>query len=344
MMFFTPLKWEKDKLVILDQTLLPLKEKYLEIRDIETLFEAIVKLRIRGAPLLGIAGAFGVYLGIKDFRGDKEKLLKKMEETINYLAQSRPTAVNLFWGMERVRKKIMGNLHLHVEELKEIALKEAQTIEEDIRTSQKIGEYGSEIILQEDSVLTHCNAGGLATSGYGTALAVLFKAHEKGKKLVVYVDETRPLLQGARLTTWELQKAGIETYLICDNMAGVVMKEGKVKKVIIGADRVASNGDTANKIGSYSLAILAHYHSIPFYIACPVSTIDFSIKEGKDIPIEERSPEEILTIKGERIAPHNTKVYNPAFDVVPYHLITAFITEKGLVYPPFEKNLHKLIE
>ena len=345
-MFIEPLRWEGDTLRILDQTKLPQEEVYIPVPDPETLFEAIVNLRIRGAPLLGIAGAFGLYLGIRDFDSSHPgKFMERLRKVRDYLAKSRPTAVNLFWAMDRVVQRVEKENLKDVEEMKRKVLEEALAIlEEDKRLCERIGESGAEIIEEEDSILTHCNAGGLATSGYGTALAVIYKAKEQGKKIVVYADETRPLLQGARLTAWELRKAGIETWVICDNTAGEVMREGRVKKVIVGADRIASNGDTANKVGSYSLAVLAKYHSLPFYIAAPFSTIDFHLRRGEEIPIEERKKEEVLSFRGLRVAPGDVNAYNPAFDVVPHHLITAFITDRGIIYPPFPEGLSKLRE
>ena len=340
-MRWEPVRWRGDSLEVLDQTLLPLDEKYLNLNSVESIREAIVNLKVRGAPLLGIIGAFGVYIGIRESKAKEgEEFLKELNKVIEYLGSSRPTAVNLFWGMKRIKERVCKNIFLPVEELKKISLSEAiKILEEDKKICRDIGESGSEIVKDGDSILTHCNAGGLATSGYGTALAILYSAKEKGKSFKVYADETRPLLQGARLTCWELIKAGIETYLICDDMAGEVMRERKVNKVIVGADRIANNGDTANKIGSYSLAILAHYHNIPFYVAAPLSTIDWELSTGEKIPIELRNEDEVTHCLGKRIAPYKVKVYNPAFDIVPNNLITAIITEKGIVYPPYEKNL-----
>ncbi len=340
-MKWKPVSWEGDSLKVLDQTLLPGEEKYLTLKSVEEVWEAIISLRVRGAPLLGVVGAFGVYIGIRNSAAkSREEFLREVNKVIDYIGSSRPTAVNLFWAMQRIKEKVSKHTTLSVQELKRIILSEAIAIlKEDDEICRGIGISGAEIIKDGDSILTHCNAGGLATSGYGTALAVLYRAREEGKSFRVYADETRPLLQGARLTCWELVKAGIETYLICDDMAGEVMREAKVNKVIVGADRIASNGDTANKIGSYSLAVLAHYHNIPFYIAAPLSTVDWELSNGEGIPIELRREDEVTHCRGVEIAPCGVKVYNPAFDVVPNKLITGIITEKGIVYPPYEKNL-----
>ncbi|NOZ63819.1 MAG: S-methyl-5-thioribose-1-phosphate isomerase [Caldiserica bacterium] len=340
-MEWKPVSWEGDSLRVLDQTLLPGEERYLNLRSVEEVWEAIINLRVRGAPLLGIVGAFGVYIGIRDSEAKSgEEFLQEIDKVIDYIGSSRPTAVNLFWAMKRIKEKVSKSIALPVQELKMIILSEAiKILKEDDEICRGIGAAGAGIIKDGDSILTHCNAGGLATSGYGTALAVLYCAREEGKVFRVYADETRPLLQGARLTCWELNKAGIETYLICDDMAGEVMRERRVNKVIVGADRIANNGDTANKIGSYSLAILAHYHNIPFYIAAPLSTIDWELGSGEGIPIELRKEDEVTQCRGVKIAPCGIKVYNPAFDVVPNKLITGIITEKGIVYPPYERNL-----
>ena len=340
-MKWKPIEWNDGKLKILDQTLLPKRERYLYLETLKDVWEAIKNLRVRGAPLIGITAAFGIYIGMKNSKAENgEGFLGEMKKVIDYIGSSRPTAVNLFWAMERLNKKIKENISLSVEKLKKVLLDESILIlREDEEICRKIGEFGSKLIKNNDSILTHCNAGGLATSGYGTALAVLYYAKERGKIFRVYADETRPLLQGARLTCWELTKEEIETYLICDDMAGEVMKEGKVNKVIIGADRIVRNGDTANKIGSYPLAILSDYHNIPFYVAAPLSTIDFNLSCGKEIPIEIRKENEVSHFSGKRIAPYGVKVYNPAFDVVPHELISGIITEKGIVEPPYEKNL-----
>ncbi|MDZ7260833.1 MAG: S-methyl-5-thioribose-1-phosphate isomerase [candidate division KSB1 bacterium] len=338
------IEWIQGKVRIIDQTRLPVELVYEDIDDYRVLAQAIRELRIRGAPAIGIAGAFGVVLGIQTVADtDKEGFFQKLGQVTEELKNTRPTAVNLFWALERLRKMAELNSHKEVVEIKELLLKEALAIlEEDRETCRKIGRYGAQLIQDGFTVLTHCNAGGLATSEYGTALGVIYTAVEEGKKVRVYADETRPLLQGARLTVWELMAAGIEVTLICDNTAAVVMKQGLIDCVIVGADRIARNGDTANKIGTYNLAVLAEKHGIPFYVAAPLSTFDFNLDSGDQIPIEERAAEEVTQAFGKTIAPQGTRVYNPAFDVTPRQLITAFITDKGLLEPPFEKNILEL--
>ncbi len=336
--------WVGDKVRFIDQTKLPNDLSLIETDDYKVVVEAIKKLKIRGAPAIGIAAGFGIYLGIKNFSGDDKELLKgKFEEVCSEFAKTRPTAVNLFWAIERMKKVFYESSHLGVDELKKRLLEEALAIQsEDIQMCKQIGLHGSKLIPDKANILTHCNTGWLATGDYGTALGVIYTAFEQGKKIKVYVDETRPLLQGARLTTWELMQRGIETILITDNMSAYLMKLGKIDCVIVGADRVALNGDTANKIGTYNLAIVAKYHNIPFYVACPTSSIDFSIKTGDEIPIEERGGEEIVEIMGRRIAPEGVKTFSPAFDVTPNSLITAIITELGVIYPPFEENIQEI--
>ena len=286
---------------------------------------------VRGAPAIGIAGAMGVVLGIKEIQAkDTDVFLKELKRVTNYLGSSRPTAVNLFWGLARMERIAQENNGKSVQEIKEILLQEAIKVEnEDKAICRQIGENGAGLIKENNGVLTHCNAGGLATADYGTALAVMFKAKEQGKRFKVFADETRPLLQGSRLTAWELMQAGIDVTLICDNMAAHVMKLGKVQCVIVGADRIAANGDTANKIGTYGVSILAKEHGIPFYVAAPVSTFDLSIKSGNDIPIEERSPEEVTNGFGKRTAPEGVKVFNPAFDVTPAKILRPLLQKKG---------------
>jgi len=302
-------------------------------------------MQVRGAPALGVAAAFGVYLGIKDFRGNNNQFLKKLKSVIRYLGSSRPTAVNLFWSLERMNKLARKNRNKPVAQIKMMILKEAKKIfQEDRFVSRKMGDFGQGLIKNNDRILTICNAGALATADYGTALALIYKAKEKGKNIKVFACETRPLLQGARLTTWELKKHKIDTTLICDNMAASLMSQKKIDKVITGADRIASNGDSANKIGTYNLAVLAKYHHIPFYIVAPSSSFDLKLKTGKGIPIEQRSKEEVTVINNKRIAAKNVKVYNPAFDVTPHQLITAIVTEKGIIRPPFIKNIKRLLK
>jgi len=340
------IEWVDDKIRIIDQTLLPTRVKYLDIKDHASLARAIKKLRIRGAPAIGIAGAFGVVLGIWNFHGeDKKRFLSRLNKVIDHLASTRPTAVNLFWALERMRGVAEENIDQPLNRIKELLLREAQAIlEEDKRTCRMIGQHGSSLIQDGFTVLTHCNAGGLATADYGTALGVIYSAHEQGKRIRVYVDETRPLLQGARLTAWELLESGIEATLICDNAAAFVMSQGLIDCVIVGADRIARNGDTANKIGTYNLAVLAEKHRIPFYVAAPLSTFDLTLPTGDQIPIEERTEGEVTEGFGRRTAPYGIKVYNPAFDLTPAELITAIITEKGIIYNPCEENIVKFFK
>lgn len=335
-----------NRIRIVDQTRLPVKLKYLYIDDLKALWQAIKHLKVRGAPALGAAAGFGVYLGVKDSKeknfSDFEKRLRK---TVKYIASSRPTAKNLFWGLERMRQVALRNRNKPVSAIKKLLLEEAKKISREDRIScRRIGFYGARLINKNDAVLTVCNAGILATLDYGTALGVIYRAKEEGKHIQVYACETRPLLQGARLTTWELKKKGIKVTLNCDNMAGALMEQGKINKVIVGADRIAANGDTANKIGTYNLAVLSKYHGIPFYVAAPATTFDLEIKSGKDIPIEQRSAHEVTHLFFKRpIAAKGVKVFNPAFDVTPNELITAIITDKGIIKPPYKRNIAKRI-
>jgi methylthioribose-1-phosphate isomerase len=335
------IEWADGRIHLIDQTLLPNEFHQIYCDDVESVWEAIKSLRVRGAPAIGIAGALGAVLGIwKSKATNYPDLAAELKKVTDYLATSRPTAVNLFWALKRIEQTAEKHKDLEIEQLKGVLLDEAQSIiEEDRAKCRAIGQHGLDLLRNGDTILTHCNAGGLATSDYGTALAVMFSAHESGKNISVYADETRPLLQGSRLTAWELMQAGIDVTLICDNMAAQVMKEGKIQCVIVGADRIAANGDTANKIGTYNVAILANAHDIPFYVAAPTSTLDFSLKTGDLIPIEQRAAEEVTEGFGSRTAPEGVKVYSPAFDVTPAHLITAIITEKGIVHPPYEESL-----
>lgn len=339
----TTIKWVNGKVRMIDQTKLPQELVYLEIDDVENLGEAIKSLRVRGAPAIGIAGAFGVVLGIQNFKGeDKAPFFKKLKDTADYLLTTRPTAVNLSWAINRMKRVAEKYSDKSITQIKERLLQEALKIwEEDREICRRIGKHGAKLIKDGFNILTHCNTGALATADYGTALGVIFAAKEEGKRVRVFADETRPLLQGARLNVWELMNEGIDVTLICDNTAAFVMQQNKINCVIVGADRIARNGDTANKIGTYNLAVLAEKHTIPFYVAAPFSTIDFNIKNGSEIPIEERAPEEITEGFGKRTAPAGAKVYSPAFDVTPHELITAIITEQGVIEPPFEQNLTK---
>jgi methylthioribose-1-phosphate isomerase len=332
------IEWINNGIRIIDQTHLPEKLIYLDIKDIPTLCEAIRKLRVRGAPAIGIAAAMGVALSAINYRGsDNSFLTEQIQKSMDEIQATRPTAVNLFWALERMKRVLNRVEKNNVKTIQDKLVEEARTIwEEDREICRRIGRNGASLLPDEVSILTHCNAGGLATSEYGTALGVIYAAHESCKKVRVYADETRPLLQGARLTTWELQNAGINVTLICDSAAGFLMQQKKIDCVIVGADRIASNGDVANKIGTYTLAVLADKHNIPFYVAAPVSTIDLSIASGNDIPIEERSAEEITMGFGKRTAPENTTIYNPAFDITPFSLVNAIITEQKILFPPFK--------
>ncbi len=330
---------------MIDQTLLPVEFRQIEVRDIEAMWEAIKVLRVRGAPAIGIAAAFGTILGIQGSQATTyEGFRADLAKATDYLATSRPTAVNLFWALERMKRVADENRHMTIPVLKERLLDEALAIfDEDRRTCRAIGRHGAELVRDGDGILTHCNAGGLATADYGTALAVIYAAHEQGKRLRVFADETRPLLQGSRLTAWELSHSGIEVTVICDNMAAVVMRQGKVNLVVVGADRIAANGDTANKIGTYTVALLAREHGVPFYVAAPASTFDLSLASGDQIPIEERDPREVTHGFGRQTAPDGVAVYNPAFDVTPAGLITGIITERGIISPVNEENIRRVL-
>lgn len=340
-----PILWENRKLHIIDQTLLPGVLNHIPITTLKEAEDAIKLLKIRGAPALGIFAGFALLAIVIN---EKPKNVQEAIQIINHSAdaikKTRPTAVNLFWATDRILKVVHNSSHEALKTLLNKVEQEALNIyHEETKACLQIGIYGNTLMKNSSTLLTHCNAGALATGEYGTALSPIYIAHEEGKTIRVYADETRPLLQGARLTAWELQYAGIPVTLICDNMAGQVMKEKKVDMVIVGADRIARNGDTANKIGTYSLSVLAKYHGIPFYISAPSSTFDFNISNGSQIPIEERNSEEIYFFNDKRIAPEGVSIYNPAFDVTPAENITAFITEKGIIYPPFDKTISKII-
>ncbi|CAH1200425.1 5-deoxyribose 1-phosphate isomerase [Paenibacillus plantiphilus] len=339
--------WAGEQLDLLDQRLLPEQIVYLPLVTVEDVWEAIRHLKVRGAPAIGIAAAYGVVLGSRNVESDVEQWLEAVNESAERLATSRPTAVNLFWALDRMKARgaQFAADGLSHSGCKQALLNEAIAIQsEDEETCRLIGEHALTLFEDGMGVLTHCNAGGLATAKYGTALAPFYLAQERGISLRVFADETRPVLQGARLTAFELQQAGVDVTLICDNMAGAVMNKGWVNAVIVGTDRVAANGDVANKIGTYSVAVLAKAHHIPFYVACPMSTIDLNTPDGDQIPIEERDAEEITEGFGKRTAPKGVKVYNPAFDVTPNEYVTAIITEKGVIYPPFNANLKKLFD
>ncbi len=337
-----PIEWREDKIILLDQTRIPWEEKYLELTDVPGICEAIKALRIRGAPAIGVAAAYGLALGAQSIEtASIDDFLKELGEITKTIAATRPTAVNLFWALDRMNRVVRDNPS--VESIKDALIEEAGIIEkETAEDDRRMSLAGADLIEDGFTILTHCNAGALATAGYGTALGVIGAAHAQGKKIEVFADETRPLLQGARLTTWELMRAGIPVTLITDNMAGHFMKTGRIDCVVVGSDRIAANGDVANKIGTYSVAVLAHENNVPFYVAAPVSTIDYSISSGDQIPIEERSPEEVTHPYGLQIAPEGVKVASPAFDVTPNRYVSAIITEKGIARVPYTESLYQM--
>jgi methylthioribose-1-phosphate isomerase len=342
-------EWTDEGVRMLDQRILPMEEKYLILRSYEEVADAIKKMVVRGAPAIGVSAAMGLALGARQSVGTS---LADLEFDFDYMcdvmSQTRPTAVNLFWAIERMRAAFRRAKAetLSVEEAKERLVAEARSIfDEDIKANRSLGRFGGELIPDGSTVLTHCNAGALATAGdYGTALGVIRGARDAGKRIAVIADETRPFLQGARLTAWELAKDEIPVTLITDNMAGHVMKQGKVDAVVVGADRIAANGDTANKIGTYMVAVLARQHDIPFYVAAPVSTLDLTLQTGEEIPIEERDRREVTHMRDYQLAPDGIEVQNPAFDVTPNELITAIITDKGVARPPYTESLRKMLE
>lgn len=334
--------WHDRALTIIDQTLLPSEYREVRLSTVDQVWEAMRSLRVRGAPAIGVCAAFGVVVGVIEARpADAQQAIAAAQRAADRLATARPTAINLFWALDRMR--VRAATLSAAESVEEVLLQleqEAQAVyEEDREMCRQIGAAGAVLISEGAGVLTHCNAGGLATSDYGTALAVMFRAYEEGRGFEVFADETRPLLQGARLTAWELQQAGIPVTVICDNMAAQVMREGRVQLVMVGADRIAANGDTANKIGTYSVAVLARAHNIPFYVAAPTSTIDHAIASGDVIPIEQRPRAEIAEGMGRVTVPDGVNVYNPAFDVTPAKYISAIVTEHGIHRPPYSSSL-----
>ncbi|WP_017754442.1 S-methyl-5-thioribose-1-phosphate isomerase [Calidifontibacillus oryziterrae] len=338
---------ERDRLIILDQTVLPNKKIFLEIDNMKDVWDAIYHLKVRGAPAIGIAAAYGIYLGTrKTDASTYDELYEEFKKIKDYLASSRPTAVNLFWALNRMEKRFLLEKGKNVDEVKAALKEEAENIRaEDEKVNESIGKYALSLLKPDMGLLTHCNAGAIATSKYGTALAPIYLGQDQGYNFKVYADETRPLLQGARLTAWELNEAGIDVTLICDNMVSIVMKEGKVQAVLVGCDRVAANGDTANKIGTSGVAILAKHYGVPFYVCAPLSTVDLECKTGDDIEIELRPSEEITTKwYAESMAPKDVKTYNPAFDVTDHQFISAIITEDGIAYAPFTESLPKMFE
>lgn len=335
----------KNAIILLDQTLLPNEKVFLELTEMEDIWEAIYELKVRGAPAIGIAAAYGVYLGTKISAAETyDELFNDFQKVKEYLASSRPTAVNLFWALDRMEKRFKNEAGKSVAAVKEALKEEAEQIRaEDEKVCESIGHYALSLLKPGMGLLTHCNAGTIATAKFGTALAPIYLGQEQGYKFKVYADETRPLLQGARLTAWELNEAGVDVTLICDNMASIVMKEGKIQAVLVGCDRVAANGDAANKIGTSGVAILAKHYNIPFYVCAPLSTVDLNCKTGSDIHIELRPAEEISKKWYEKpMAPEGVPAYNPAFDVTDNELITAIITENGIAYAPYTESLPRM--
>lgn len=333
---------ENSALILLDQTLLPNETVFLNLKEMKDIWDAIYELKVRGAPAIGIAAGYGVYLGTKQSNAETfEELYEDFKKVKEYLASSRPTAVNLFWALNRMEKRFLAEEGKTPSEVKTALKEEAELIRaEDEQICESIGKYALSLLEPGWGILTHCNAGTIATAKYGTALAPIYLGQEQGYDFKVFADETRPLLQGSRLTAWELQQAGVDVTLICDNMASIVMKEGKIQAVLVGCDRVAENGDTANKIGTSGVAILAKHYNIPFYVCAPLSTVDLECKTGDDIHIELRPSEEITTKWYEKpMAPKDVQIYNPSFDVTDHSLITGIITEKGIAYAPYTESL-----
>jgi methylthioribose-1-phosphate isomerase len=343
---FETIAWKENRVVMIDQRKLPLEETYFVCTNYRRIIDAITGLVIRGAPALGIAAAMGVALGALHIRAKKMGIFRKrLGHICREIKAARPTAANLAWGVERMARLVddQAKAGAGIETIKALLIEESQTIlREDVRTNHDIGRHGQALLKNGECILTHCNAGALATGGYGTALGIIRSAVAAGKKITVLATETRPFLQGARLTAWEMMQSGIPVTLITDNMSGYLMCQGKVNAVIVGADRIAANGDVANKVGTYMVAVLAKTHKIPFYVAAPLSTIDRDTPAGAHIPIEERSPEEVTHCQGRRVAPAGVSVENPAFDVTPNRYISAIITEKGVAIRPFKSSLAKM--
>lgn len=336
------IQWTQDGVVMIDQRRLPREEVYITCRTYQEVADAIRSMVIRGAPAIGVAAAMGVALGMLHADSDPDVAFERITQT---LAGTRPTAVNLFWALERMRRLYQRVRGQPITLVRQALIAEAEAIkQEDIAINRAIGRHGAPLVPDGKAVLTHCNAGALATAGYGTALGVIRAAVAAGKRIEVFADETRPFLQGARLTAWELLRDGIPTTLITDNMAGHFLKSGRIGCVIVGADRIAANGDVANKIGTYSLAVLARENGVPFYVAAPTSTLDLTLASGEQIPIEQRPPEEVTHVFGVRVAPEGVRVENPAFDVTPHRYVTAIITERGVALPPYRESLRQLTE
>jgi methylthioribose-1-phosphate isomerase len=340
------LEWTDSGVRFIDQTKLPTEETYVTCRTYQQVADVIRNMVVRGAPAIGVAAAMGVALGVKNSKAETVGDLKKdFDQICEAIGSTRPTAVNLFWAIRRMKEKFERNRIYPVPQIKQTLVEEAKRMHaEDIAANQAMGRHGATLMPSEGGVLTHCNAGALATCGYGTALGVIRAAVESGKKIHVFADETRPFLQGSRLTAWELMKDGIPTTVISDNMAGAMMKQGKIGAIVVGADRIAANGDVANKIGTYTVAVLAKEHEIPFYVAAPFSTIDLDTADGGEIPIEQRNAREVSHIAGKQMVPDGVEIENPAFDVTPAKYVTAIITERGIARAPYEDSLRKLSE
>jgi methylthioribose-1-phosphate isomerase len=340
------LEWTKSGVVFIDQTKLPTEEVYVTCTTHQQVADAIRNMVVRGAPAIGVAAAMGVALGVKNSKAENGADLKKdFDQICETIRQTRPTAVNLFWAIRRMTEKFESLRIRPVPQIQQALVEESQRMHaEDIAANQAMGRHGASLMPSSGGVLTHCNAGALATAGYGTALGVIRAAVEAGKKIHVYADETRPFLQGSRLTAWELMKDGIPTTVISDNMAGVMMQQGKIGAIVVGADRIAANGDVANKVGTYTVAVLAKEHGIPFYVAAPISTVDLATPDGSKIPIEQRNPREVTHIAGKQVVPDGVEVENPAFDVTPAKYVTAIITERGIAHAPYEESLLELAE
>jgi len=338
------LEWTDQGVRFLDQTKLPTEETYVTCKTHEQVADVIRNMVVRGAPAIGVAAAMGIALGVDNSPAESVADLKRdLDQICDLIGKTRPTAVNLFWAIRRMQEKFERIRIRPVPQIKQTLIEEAQRMHaEDIAANQAMGRHGATLMPAEGGVLTHCNAGALATAGYGTALGVIRAAVEQGKKIHVYADETRPFLQGSRLTAWELMKDGIPTTVISDNMAGAMMHQGKIGAIIVGADRIAANGDVANKIGTYTVAILAKEHGIPFYVAAPISTVDLACPDGSHIPIEQRNPKEVTHIAGKQVVPDGVSIENPAFDVTPAKYVAAIITEKGIARAPYSESLQKL--
>ncbi len=340
--------WQDDTVVMVDQRKLPTREVYVTCKTPNEVAKAIKTMIIRGAPAIGVSAAYGLALGVRrSSAAGTRQLTTEFLKDCDLLAGTRPTAVNLFWAIERMKRTFSREVHAgaSVDDLRRIMLEEAHAIhDEDLASCRAIGQYGGELVPQDAGILTHCNAGALATAGYGTALGVIRGAVELGRQVRVFADETRPVLQGARLTAWELMRDGIDTTVIADNMAAVLMREGRINFIVVGADRIAANGDAANKIGTYTVAVLAREHGVPFYVAAPLSTIDLATPDGNAIPIEERNPKEVTHVGATQIAPDGARVFNPSFDVTPHRFIAGIITERGVARAPYTASLRALFD